>query len=56
MRSRHGDPVRFGNLAAALLARYPMTPERAAANARLLDEEVAAYEAEYPDDAAEIAA
>jgi hypothetical protein len=29
---------------AELMARYPMTPERAASNARILDEEVAAWE------------
>jgi hypothetical protein len=29
---------------AELMARYPMTPERAASNARILGEEVAAWE------------
>ena len=44
MRARYGEPVKAANLVAAFLARYPMTPERAASNARVLDEEVAAWE------------
>jgi hypothetical protein len=36
---------------AELMARYPMTPERAASNARILGEEVAAYEAAHPEHA-----
>jgi hypothetical protein len=34
---------------AELMARYPMTPERAASNARILGEEVAAWEAGHPE-------
>jgi hypothetical protein len=34
---------------AELMSRYPMTPERAASNARILDEEVAAWEADHPE-------
>jgi len=31
-----------------LMSRYPMTPERAASNARILDEEAAAWEEAHP--------
>ena len=37
-------PLPLSDAMAELLARYPMTPERAASNARILDEEVAAWE------------
>jgi hypothetical protein len=42
-------PVPLRDAAAALLARYPMTPERAASNARILEEEVAAYDEAHPE-------
>jgi hypothetical protein len=35
---------------AELMARYPMTPERAASNARILGEEVAAWEQAHAAD------
>jgi hypothetical protein len=50
MRARYGEPVKVANLVAAFLARYPMTPERAASNARLLGEEVAAWEQAHAAD------
>lgn len=53
MRVRYSEPVKAANLVAAFLARYPMTPERAASNARILDEEVAAYEQAHPELAGE---
>lgn len=37
-------PVPLSDAMSELMARYPMTPERAASNARILDEEVAAWE------------
>jgi hypothetical protein len=37
-------PVPLSDAMAELMARYPMTPERAASNARILGEEVAAWE------------
>jgi len=39
--------VALDDAIAAVTAAFPVTPERAAANARLLDEEVAAYENEH---------
>lgn len=47
------EPVALGDAMAAFLARYPMTPERAASNARILDEEVAAYDEAHPELAGE---
>jgi hypothetical protein len=44
-------PVPLAEAIAELMARMPMTPERAASNARVLDEEVAAYEAAHPEHA-----
>jgi hypothetical protein len=37
------------SLAASLAAAFPLTPERAAANALLLDSETAAFEKDHPD-------
>ena len=45
------DGERLSDAMAELMARYPITPERAASNARLLDEEVAAHEAAHPEHA-----
>ena len=56
MRVRYSEPVKAANLVAAFLARYPMTPERAASNARILEEETAAYEADHPSEAEEVTA
>jgi hypothetical protein len=56
MNSGHGGPVQLGDLIAAVAAALPITPERAAANARLLDDEVAAWEATQPGEPAERAA
>jgi len=44
------EPADLGDVIASVAAAFPLTPERQAANARLLDEEVAAYEAEHEDD------
>ena len=41
-------PVPLSDAMAELMARYPMTPERAASNARILDEEVADWEVDHP--------
>jgi hypothetical protein len=49
-------PVGLAEVIAAVAAAFPLTPERAAVNARLLDEEVAAYEATHQDEVAEAAA
>jgi hypothetical protein len=46
-------PVPLSDAIAELMARYPMTPERAASNARVLDEEVAAWEADHPEETRE---
>jgi hypothetical protein len=48
--------VRLDDAIAAVAAALPVTPERAAANARVLDEEVAAYLAAREDDGGETAA
>lgn len=56
MRPRYRGPVKAGDLIAAFLARMPMTPERAASNARILEEEVVAYEAQHAADEEEPAA
>jgi hypothetical protein len=48
--------VPLGEVVAAMAALFPITPERAAANARVLEEEVVAYEADHPDDRTECAA
>jgi hypothetical protein len=50
------EPVPLSNVIAALAAAYPITPERAAANARLLDEEVAAYDEAHASDEEDSAA
>jgi hypothetical protein len=44
------EPAPLADVIAAIAAAFPITPERAAANARLLDEEVAAYEADHAND------
>lgn len=49
-------PADLASVIAAVAAAFPLTPERAAANARLLDEEVAAWEADHEDNADEPAA
>lgn len=54
--SNHTGPVELGDVIAAVAAALPMTPERAAANARLLEEEVVAYEADHAPDEEEPAA
>lgn len=47
------EPADLATVIAAVAAAFPVTPERAAANARLLDEEVAAWEAEHEQELAE---
>jgi hypothetical protein len=44
------EPAPLDDAIAAVAAAFPMTPERSAANARLLEAEVAAYEEAHADD------
>lgn len=46
-------PVRLSDAMAEFMATLPMTPERAASNARILEEETAAWEADHPEETEE---
>jgi hypothetical protein len=52
--SHRSEPEALASLIATVAAVLPITPERAAANAQLLDEEVAAFEATHVADTTDL--
>ena len=43
------EPVTLASVIAAIAAAFPLTPQRARANARLLEEETAVFDAGHPE-------